>query len=161
MTDDAKLVIGKALGRVPSGVYILTATLGGESAAMLVSWVQQAAFAPPALSIAVAKERPVRRLIDAGAAFAVCVLGKSDNALMKKYARGIPEGQDPFAGVTTGKTPGGAVYLVDALAYLECRLLKTIDFGGDHDVYVAEVIGGQLLKDEPSFMHVRGNGFHY
>jgi 3-hydroxy-9,10-secoandrosta-1,3,5(10)-triene-9,17-dione monooxygenase reductase component len=161
MTDEAKQSIGKALGKVPSGVYILTATHGGQSSALLVSWVQQAAFAPPALTIAMAKERPARRLIDAGGVFAISVLAKGDTTLMKKYARGIPEGEDPFAGISTGTTPGGASYLADALAWLECRVLESCDFGGDHDIYVAEVVAGHLLKDEPSFTHTRGNGFHY
>jgi flavin reductase (DIM6/NTAB) family NADH-FMN oxidoreductase RutF len=80
---------------------------------------------------------------------------------MKKYARGIPEGEDPFTGMATGHTPGGAIYLADALAWLECRLLKTCDFGGDHDLYIAQITAGRVLKDDASFTHVRGNGFHY
>jgi flavin reductase (DIM6/NTAB) family NADH-FMN oxidoreductase RutF len=162
MSDDLKHAIGKALGKVPSGVYILTATDGRESAAMLVSWVQQAAFAPPTVSIAMAKDRPLRKLIESsGARIALCGLAKSDNGLMKKYARGIPEGRDPFDGVGTARTPAGAVYLTDALTCLECRLLESFDFGGDHDLYIAEITSGQLLKDEPPFIHVRGNAFHY
>src|SRR5207248_1846356 len=99
MTDEVKHSIGKALGKVPSGVYILTATHGGRSTALLASWVQQAAFDPPAVSIALAKDRPVRTMIDGGGVFALSVLAKDDIQLMKKYARGIPEGDDPFAGV--------------------------------------------------------------
>jgi len=38
-TDPAKLSIGKALGRVPSGVYVLTASREGQASAMLASWV--------------------------------------------------------------------------------------------------------------------------
>jgi 3-hydroxy-9,10-secoandrosta-1,3,5(10)-triene-9,17-dione monooxygenase reductase component len=161
MTDELKHAVGKALGKVPSGVYILTATHAGQSAAMLVSWAQQAAFTPPAVSLAMAKDRHVRTLIDAGGAVALCVVPKSDTTLMKKYARGIPAGEDPFASLDVARTPGGAVYLTDALAWLELRVLKTCDFGADHDLYVAEVTAGGLLKDEPPFTHVRGNGFHY
>ncbi|MBC8108463.1 MAG: hypothetical protein H7Z14_17895, partial [Anaerolineae bacterium] len=48
-TDEQKLPIGKALGRIPSGVFVLTAAHAGERMAMLASWVQQAAFEPPAI----------------------------------------------------------------------------------------------------------------
>jgi 3-hydroxy-9,10-secoandrosta-1,3,5(10)-triene-9,17-dione monooxygenase reductase component len=162
MTEESKHAIGKALGKVPSGVYVLTATSGQQSAAMMVSWVQQASFVPPALSIAMAKDRPVRKLLDAGGVrLALCGLSMTDNALMKKYARGIPEGQDPFDGVPTARTPGGAIYLTEALTYLECRLVKTCDFNGDHDLHIAEITAAQLLKDDKPFTHVRGNGFHY
>lgn len=161
MTDEIKLSLGKALGKIPSGVYILTATHADRSAAMMISWAQQAGFSPPAVSIAIAKDRFLRQLIDAGGAFALSIIGTGDTALMKKYARGIPEGEDPFAGIAIGHTPGGAVYLADSLAWLECRLLNTCDFGGDHDLYIAEITAGQVLKNEPSMTHLRGNGFHY
>ena len=161
MTDELKHSIGKALGRIPSGVYILTATHAGKSAAMMVSWAQQASFAPPAVSIAMAKDRFVRTLLDGGGNAALSVLAQGDNALMKKYARGIPEGEDPFAGVNTAETPGGAIYLADAVAWLELRILKTCDFGADHDLYIAEITAAAMLKDAAPFTHVRGNGFHY
>src|SRR3982750_2521166 len=44
--------VGRALGRIPSGVFILTTIAeppGRFPLAMMVSWVQQAAFAPPAV----------------------------------------------------------------------------------------------------------------
>jgi flavin reductase (DIM6/NTAB) family NADH-FMN oxidoreductase RutF len=162
VSDQLKLTIGKALGRVPSGVFILTTQYEGQPLAMMASWVQQAAFAPPAVSVAIAQDRPaVIPLRAAGATFALSVLADGDTPLMKKYARGIPAGVDPFAGVKTRRTAGGATVLADALAYLECRVLSVCTFGGDHDLYVAEVTAGELLRDGPSFMHVRGNGFHY
>ena len=51
--EHLKATVGRALGRLPSGVFIMSARHGGESIAMMVSWVQQAAFDPPALSVAV------------------------------------------------------------------------------------------------------------
>jgi len=160
--EHVKQTIGKALGRVPSGVYILTTTHEGQPLAMMASWVQQASFQPPAVSVAVAKDRPLAAALrDSGATFALSVLADGDHALMKKYARGIPAGADPFDGVKTRKTPGGATVLSDALSYLECRVTTVCTFGGDHDLYVAEVTAGELLRDGHSFMHVRGNGFHY
>ena len=161
MTEDLKLSVGKALGKIPSGVYILSAAHGGHAAAMMVSWVQQVSFEPPAVAIAMAKDRFIRTLVDAGEPFALSIVAKTDSTLMKKYARGIPHGEDPFAGMSAGQTPAGATYLADALGWLELRLLKTCDFGADHDLYIAEITAGHLLKDEPPFTHVRGNGFHY
>ncbi|MGH7214396.1 MAG: flavin reductase family protein [Tepidisphaeraceae bacterium] len=158
-----KNTVGKALGKVPSGVFILTTTDGaGQPVAMMASWVQQAAFEPPALSVAVARERPAyAALLQKGTAFALSVLAEHDSALMKKYARGIAPGVDPFDGVATKRTPGGATVLSDALAWLECRVLSACDFGADHAVFVAEITGGELMKEAASFTHTRGNGFHY
>ena len=161
ISEEQKQTVGKALGKIPSGVYILTASHGGESMVMMASWVQQAAFEPPAVSIAMARGRPIARLIDASKKMALSVIPESDTSLMKRYARGVKEGEDPFAGVETFQTPGGVPAMKSALAWLECRLIHTADFGGDHDLLVAEVVAGNVLHEGRAFAHQRGNGFHY
>jgi flavin reductase (DIM6/NTAB) family NADH-FMN oxidoreductase RutF len=161
MNDTAKELLGKPLGKISSGVYILSAAKAGQSAAMMVSWVMQASFAPPMLTIAMARDRHIRKYLEIGNTFALSILAKTDNALMKKYARGIPEDEDPFAGIAIAQTPGGATYLSESLGWLECRLSQIGELAGDHDLFIAEVTGGQQLKDEPAFTHTRGNGFHY
>src|SRR5688500_20329029 len=95
-TDPAKLSIGKSLGRVPSGVYVLTASHRGGSTAMLASWVQQAAFGPPSVSVAIAKGRPVIDLIRGSGAFALSIIARADTPLMNEYARGLEEGEEPL-----------------------------------------------------------------
>ena len=160
VSDEIKHTIGRALGRVPSGIFILTATHGADSAAILASWVQQAAFNPPAVSVAISRDRRAAQLVQQSKRFALSVLGEHDSALMKKYARGVPPAES-FTNVNTRPSPAGVPFLADALAYLECRLLTTATFNADHDLFVAEVTAGELLKEGSPFTHHRGNGFHY
>jgi flavin reductase (DIM6/NTAB) family NADH-FMN oxidoreductase RutF len=80
---------------------------------------------------------------------------------MKHYARPIADGADPLAGVRVIETPGGLPALADSLAWVECRLVSTCDFGGDHEIFIAEIVAGEILKEGKPFMHVRGSGFHY
>ena len=50
--------LAPVLGRVPSGVFILVAGDGsGLRTGLLTSWVQQASFEPPQVTIAVNKSR--------------------------------------------------------------------------------------------------------
>jgi flavin reductase (DIM6/NTAB) family NADH-FMN oxidoreductase RutF len=161
VSEHLRATVGRALGRVPSGVYILTARHGDTPAAMMVSWVQQASFQPPAVSVAVQKDRPVREMIHASRSFALAVVGEGDTSLMKKYARGIAPGEDPFEGVDVIQTPGGMTVPSAALAWLECAVQSVCDFGGDHELVVARVTDGALLREGASFTHLRGNGFHY
>jgi 3-hydroxy-9,10-secoandrosta-1,3,5(10)-triene-9,17-dione monooxygenase reductase component len=162
MSDEqTKQALGRALGRIPSGVFILTTRHNEQRSAMMASWVQQAAFDPPAVSIALAKGRPIAQLIAAGGRCALSILPAGDTSLMKRYARGAEPGADPFAGVAIIDTPAGQPALADALAYLDCRVITKADFGGDHDLLIAEVEHGQLLRDGQAFTHQRGNGFHY
>ena len=161
ISEELKHTVGKALGRVPSGVFILTAGEGTDATAMMASWVQQAAFDPPAVSIAMAKGRPIGELIKSSKKLALSIIPDGDSSLMKRYARGVKPGEDPFAGVETIQTPGGLPAMKSALAWLDCRLIHECDFGGDHELLIAEVVAGNILRLGTAFMHQRGSGFHY
>src|SRR4051812_20135302 len=159
-SDPQRLHLGKAIGRIPSGVFILTAKHDNRAGAILASWVQQASFDPPALSIALAKSRGIGDAIRASKRFALSIVPEEDKSLMKHYARPIAEDVDPFAGVRTIETPGGIPALADALAWIECEVLNGCDFGGDHELVVGKIVAGEILREGKPFMHVRGNGFH-
>lgn len=160
MNEQQKESIGRALGRIPSGVFVLTARHETQVSAILASWVQQTSFEPPAISVAVAKGRPIAELIRASNRLAVSVVPNEDKSLMKHYAR-LKPGEDPFAGVSTRPSPSGVPILSDALAFLDCELLQVCDFGGDHELFVARITAGELLREGTAFAHQRGNGFHY
>lgn len=160
-SDERKHSIGKALGRVPSGVFILTARHGEHSSAMIASWVQQASFHPPTVSIAIAKDRPIAQLIRESKHCVLSVVPEHDTSLMKRYARGVKPGEDPFKGVQTIETTIGVPALAAALAFLELRVIQICDFGADHDLVIAEVTSGKVLREGSSFMHLRGSGFRY
>ena len=161
VSDEFKHSVGKAIGRIPSGVYILTAAHGGEATAMMASWVQQAAFDPPALSIAIAKGRAIGEMIAASGKVAISILPEGDTSLMKRYARGIKPGEVAFAGVEIQTSPAGIPVLASALAWLEGDVIQACDFGGDHDLLIVEITGGAILKPGQAFTHQRGSGFHY
>jgi flavin reductase (DIM6/NTAB) family NADH-FMN oxidoreductase RutF len=158
--DERKKTIGKAIGRIPSGVFILTAG-STESTAMMASWVQQAGFEPPTVSVAIAKARPIGEIIRRDKRFILNVIGETDHHLMRKYARGVPEGEDPFASVNVTRLDSGGVVLAECLAYIECSLISVCDYGGDHQLFIAQVVSGKMLREGQSFTHVRGSGFHY
>ncbi|HVT87306.1 MAG TPA: flavin reductase family protein [Tepidisphaeraceae bacterium] len=160
MTDDQKSQIAKPLGRVPSGVYILTARHNDHTAAIMASWVQQASFDPPSLSIALAKGRPIGEMIRASNRLAISILPSDDKTLMKYYARLKPD-EDAFQGVSIRPAPSGIPILLDSLGYLDCELSGVHDFGGDHDLFIAKITAGEMLREGTAFAHQRGSGFHY
>jgi 3-hydroxy-9,10-secoandrosta-1,3,5(10)-triene-9,17-dione monooxygenase reductase component len=161
ISEELKHTVGKALGRIPSGVFILTAAHGSERAAMMASWVQQASFEPPAVTVAMAKGRPIADLVRASKRFALSVVPEGDTSLMKRYARGVKPGEDPFARVETFDTPGGLPVIKSALAWIEGELVTTCDFGGCHELLIARVAAGAILQEGKAFAHQRGSGFHY
>ena len=54
-----------ALGRIPSGLFVLTARNGERETGMLASWVQQCSFTPPCVSVALRKGRELIPVVSA------------------------------------------------------------------------------------------------
>ena len=152
-----KKQVGKALGRIASGLFVVTAKCEDKEDAVLASWVNQCSFDPPAVTIALGVMRAARLLVEGSGAFIVNVLPKDDMTLLKHFSR-PPE--DIFKGVKTRKGLEGIRILSDAVSYLECEVVQAIQ-SGDHVLYVGEIVGGKTLKGGDPYSHVRDNGFNY
>lgn len=145
----ANAAVGAVLGAVPSGLYVLVC--GGEYA--VVSWVQQAGFAPPAISVALNRERAVARGVLGGALFMLSALPEGGLALAKPFLAG------DAAGVQAALDDQQIVR--GALAWLRCRY-RTHARSGDHEIIVADVLdGARLVADAKPYVHLRRNGFNY
>jgi len=148
--------IAAALGRIPSGLFIVAWCDDGADRCMLASWVMQAGFAPPQVSVAIAESRDLLSAIDRGLPFVVSVLGDSQRGLLARFGKAGPE---PFAGLTVHRTASGAAALPDAAAWMECRPTARAAHG-DHVVVLAEVVTAGGGGGEPA-VHVRRNGLRY
>jgi flavorubredoxin/flavin reductase (DIM6/NTAB) family NADH-FMN oxidoreductase RutF len=159
--------LDKALGRLSGGLYVVTASQGENGSrrrsAMVASWVSQASFSPPGLTIAVAKDRAIETLMQVGDRFVLNVL-RDDNhqPLLRHFLKRFPPGADRFAGINTleGVAAGGPV-LGDALAYLSCRVDQRME-GPDHWIIYAVVEQGNVADaDARTAVHHRKVGNHY
>ena len=154
--------LDKALGRLSGGLYIITATKGEVSSAMLASWVVQASFQPLGVSIAVAKDRAIEALMQVGDRFVLNVL-REDNyqGLMRHFLKRFKPGADRFAGVNTQTANNGSPILSDALAYLECEVASRME-ASDHWIIYATVDNGRVSdSDVLPAVHHRKVGNHY
>ncbi|MCC7144948.1 MAG: flavin reductase family protein [Phycisphaeraceae bacterium] len=161
MMDQQQLDLAKALGRIPSGLYILTARHEDRREGILVSWVQQVCFQPPMVSVAVAKGRPIMPLISESRRFALCQLPEGDRVLMRKFAGGATPGEDHFLGYEmVNHSKLNLPILAGSLSYLECEVSCHIDVDGDHDLFVGIVRAGKYLAGAP-MVHLREDGMRY
>jgi flavin reductase (DIM6/NTAB) family NADH-FMN oxidoreductase RutF len=152
----------KALGRLSSGLYILTTHKGNLSSAMLASWVAQASFKPLGVSVAVAKDRAIESLLHVGDRFVLNVLEEGNyQGLMKHFLKRFPPGADRFQGVRTYPATNGSPILADALSYMECEITSRTECG-DHWVIYGTVQAGRVSKpDALTAVHHRKVGNHY
>jgi flavin reductase (DIM6/NTAB) family NADH-FMN oxidoreductase RutF len=149
-----------ALGRIPSGLFIVTARHGQKETGMLASWVQQCSFDPPQISAAFARDRWVLDWLEPGASFAVNVLGEGQKTLVSHFGKGFGPGEPAFENLDVQREGRSAPQLLAAHAYLDCRVAQRID-AGDHVLVIGTVLGGGVHHENRPATHVRKSGKHY
>lgn len=148
------------LGRVTSGIFILTIGSGDRATGMLTSWVMQAGFEPPMVSVAVKKGRYVEEWLTAGDPFVLNVVAEQQFDFLKHFGSGFDMGEPAFEGVSISRCPRGVAILTDSLGHLECEPVSHVD-SGDHRIFLANVVRGDLHADGKPMVHIRKTGAHY
>lgn len=152
--------LAAALGRIPSGVSILTARRGTQATGMLTSWVQQCAFEPPSVSVAVKQGRPMNAWLSSGTHFVLNILADSHKNLVAHFGRGFPLEAPAFEGLELGVSGMNQPVISQALAYLECEVTTRVPVG-DHDVLLARIVSGAIQGTNEPMVHLRKSGLRY
>lgn len=152
--------LAAALGRIPSGLFVVTARSGEAETGMLGSWVQQCSFDPPQLTVALRRDRDVNAWLTPGTAFTVNILDDGQTDMVAHFGRGFALGEPAFTGLEVERPGGAPPVLSEALAYLECRVEGRFP-AGDHELLVGRVVAGRVLGDGKPMVHVRKSGLHY
>jgi len=152
--------LARTLGRIPSGVYVVTTLRSGAPVGFVGSFVQQVAFEPPTLVLAVADEREQLADLRKTGRFALSVLASGDQSLMSPFLKRLAPGATPFDGLAVAQTRSGLTILEGALAWLDCRITEERPTG-DHTVLFAVVEDAQLLREGEPRIHLRKNGLGY
>jgi flavin reductase (DIM6/NTAB) family NADH-FMN oxidoreductase RutF len=157
---DPHKALAAALGRVPSGLFILTARREGGETGMLASWVQQCSFEPPQITAALRGDRDVLAWLTPGAPFTVNILDEDQTDMLVHFGKGFALGEPAFDGLDVDRPDGAAPVLCDALAYLDCRVVERHPVG-DHELLVGRVVAGRLQEEGKPMVHIRKSGLRY
>jgi flavin reductase (DIM6/NTAB) family NADH-FMN oxidoreductase RutF len=139
MIDNAKLLFKQ----LTHGVYVISVANGAEQNAFTASWVMQVSFDPPMIAFSINPEHYSYKLLQAGGACTVNVLGQEHLAIAAHFGQsGIKEKMTTYRWQSVKTT---APVLSDCLAYFDCKLSHMTD-AGDHKIAVCEVIAAVELN---------------
>lgn len=141
--QDRGSILG-ALRHLTHGVYVLGTRRGRQSNAMSASWVMQTSERPPCVAVAIRNDRYTHDMVLESENFALSVLRDDQVNVATHFGETTGEYDEKMRGVPYGLTPGGSPYLLDCLAYLDCRMIDRAR-AGDHTVVVGEVVAGETL----------------
>lgn len=152
--------LARALGRFPSGLFILTTETPDGPIGFLASFCQQVGFDPPTVAVAVAKERGPLEAIRSCGSFALSVLDPESKGCMAPFFGKVPEGKTPFDLLEHSRPDGPCAVLDDALAWVQAEVSGEHVLE-DHVILFGKVVAGDLRREGDPLVHLRKNGLSY
>jgi flavin reductase (DIM6/NTAB) family NADH-FMN oxidoreductase RutF len=130
---------------------------------MVASWVSQASFAPPGITVAVAKDRAIESLLQVNDRFVLNILQENNYLhLFRHFLKRFPPGANRFEGVELmNDLAAGGPVLSDALAFLSCKVIQRMETT-DHWIIYSSVEKGNLSNTQSkTAVHHRRVGSNY
>ncbi len=150
----------EALFRISYGLYIVSSGDKNRGNGFISNTVFQVTSEPPKFAICCNKNNYTAEFIKRTGAFSASVLHTA--AAPDLFGRfGYKSGKDfdklEGLNVRYGESTGVPIVLNDSIAFLECRLVQTVDVG-THLLFIGELLHSEILDDskEPiTYMYYR------
>lgn len=141
---------GAALRRVlrhfAAGVTVITSVNdAGDPVGMTATAFSSVSLDPPMVLVCVNATARTRHAIEGRAGYAVNVLSLDQEAVARRFASSAV---DKFDGVAWRPGTTGVPLVEDALATLECEVVRSVE-AGTHIVYIGAVLAGSEPGGEP------------
>ena len=148
------------LRHFPYGLYVITVAYNGEDHGMTANWLTQAAFEPPMAVVAIENTAKTIGMIRDSHHFAINLLLAGQRELAGKLGKSSEQSPAKLKGVKTKPAPvSGTPVLVDALGWVECRVVATLP-AGDHTLVLGEIVGAGV-EHEGQPLTLQEAGFKY
>jgi flavin reductase len=144
MTFDSKQQ-RKIMGQFATGVTIVTTDGEAGPHGLTANAVASLSLDPPLVLVAVEKRAHSLKYIKKNRCFAVNILRRDQEEVSRRFATPGPK---DFTGLNITKASTTAPILTECLAFVDCRVVEFLP-GGDHDIFVGEIVAGEYHGGEP------------
>lgn len=144
----------RILGHMATGVAVVAAADPGGALprGLTANAIAAVSLDPPLVLACVDRAADTHDCIERADTFAISILSADDETLARRFAEYPSERK--FTGVAYRGEATGAPVLDEALAWVDCRVWAAYD-GGDHTIFVGEVLAGDASDDSP-LLYFRG-----
>ena len=147
------------------GLFVVTAREGDKDNGCITNTAAQVTDTPLRISLTVNKANYTHGMIERTGEFNVSILSeKASFDTFKHFGFQSGRDVDKFDGYTTAKRADNGIYYITegTNAYISAKVVQSVDLG-THTMFIADVIGGEKLSDDPSttytYYQARSCGF--
>ncbi len=142
------VLINRVTWMIPNALALVGSRSGDEWNGMTTSWITQLSMEPIIIGIGVDNKAVTHRLISRGGAFSVNLWSPEDTRVFVKFSK--PARKD---GMSLNRRPiregiTGVPIFEEAIAWMECEVRRTIDFG-THTLFAGELVDAGVVDDPP------------
>lgn len=138
-------VFKQAMSHFASGVTVVTTEHEGKPYGMTVASFASLSLRPPLVLVCVENSVKSHDAIAAARKFGVSILEASQADISGRFAS---KSDDKFSGLETRRGTLGIPLIDGAICSIECRLTDQLP-GGDHSIFVGEVVAAETAEGKP------------
>lgn len=136
----------QVMRRWAATVTVVTTRHGDQIHGLTATSFTSLAMNPPSVLVCVHRNAKSHDLIEQSGIFCVNILAPEGKAISDRFAGRMPA-EERFNGIEHRTEITGAPVLLDALAFMDCRLKQAIS-AADHTIFIGHVEAAGLQKAE-------------
>ena len=140
------------------GVYILSSVNKGEYCVSTITWVSQASFEPPMISVCIKRNSASYEIVKKRGEFILHLLGDNQKELASTFFKPTIFDDEKLNGQEFS-LENNLPLLKDIPAYIQCKVVKILE-NGDHPLFLAEVDDAKINNDSNP-LELRKTGWTY
>ena len=140
------------------GVYILSSLSEGEYCVSTVTWVSQASFEPPMISVCIKRNSAYYGIVKKRGEFILHLLGDTQKELASTFFKPTIFENEKLNGQEFS-LESNLPLLKDIPAYIQCKVVEILE-NGDHPLFLAEVVDAKINNDSNP-LELRKTGWTY
>ena len=148
----------QSLRMLSYGVYILSSENEGEYCVSTITWVSQASFQPPMISVCIKRNSASYEIVKKRGEFILHLLGDNQIELASTFFKPTIFENEKLNGQEFSWA-NNLPLLKDIPAYIQCKVVEILE-NGDHPLFLAEVVDAKINNDSNP-LELRKTGWTY
>ena len=148
----------QSLRMLSYGVYILSSVNEGEYCVSTITWVSQASFEPPMISVCIKRNSASYEIVKKRGEFILHLLGDNQKELASTFFKPTIFENEKLNGQEFS-LENNLPLLKDVPAYIQCKVVEILE-NGDHPLFLAEVVDAKINNDSNP-LELRKTGWTY
>jgi flavin reductase len=135
----------KIMGQFATGVTVVTTGGAAGRHGLTANAVASLSLDPPLVLVAVDKKAHSLEFLRKNGCFAINILRQEQEDISRRFATPGPK---DFTGLALASGVTDSPIFANSLGYVDCRVVDILP-GGDHDVFVGEIVAGESYEGRP------------